>query len=109
MPSSQFVTLHVDADDYAAIWIDGELRFDRSTFAARGIRLDAGVHELRIDYQQYGGALQLALRIARAGAYPRPLQAEYLFPDAPAPGIVRLSNVTAWLGTTVADLPITFR
>ena len=48
VPSSQIVTLHVDADHYADIWIDGELRFARSTAAARGIRLDAGVHELRI-------------------------------------------------------------
>ena len=102
VPSSQIVTLHVDADDYAAIWIDGELRFARSTFAAQGIRLDAGVHELRIDYQQYGGTAHLSLQAGRAGPYPRPLQAEYLFPDAPAPGIVRLLTVTAWLGTTVA-------
>ena len=102
VPSSQIVTLHVDADDYAAIWIDGELRFARSTFAAQGIRLDAGVHELRIDYQQYGGTAHLSLQAGRAGTYPRPLQAEYLFPDAPAPGIVRLLTVTAWLGTTVA-------
>ena len=102
VPSSQIVTLHVDADDYAAIWIDGELRFARSTFAAQGIRLDAGVHELRIDYQQYGGTAHLSLQAGRASPYPRPLQAEYLFPDAPAPGIVRLLTVTAWLGTTVA-------
>ena len=102
VPSSQVVTLHVDADDYAAIWIDGELRFARSTFAARDIRLDAGVHELRIDYQQYGGTAHLSLRAGRAGPYPRLLQAEYLFPDAPAPGIVRLLTVTAWLGTAVA-------
>ena len=39
VPSSQSVTLHVDADDYADIWIDGELRFAKSTAAARGIRL----------------------------------------------------------------------
>ena len=102
VPSSQFITLHVDADDYAAIWIDGELRFAWSTSAARSIRLDAGVHELRIDYQQYAGTAHLSLRAGRAGAYPRPLQAEYLFPDAPAPGIVRLLTVTAWLRTTVA-------
>ena len=102
VPSSEIVTLHVDADDYAAIWIDGELRFARSTFAAQGIRLDAGVHELRIDYQQYGGTAHLSLQAGRASPYPRPLQAEYLFPDAPAPGIVRLLTVTAWLGTTVA-------
>ena len=97
VPSSQVVTLHVDADDYAAIWIDGELRFAQSTFAARDIRLDAGVHETRIDYQQYGGTAHLSLRAGRAGAYPRPLGTEYLFPDQPAPGALRLLTVTAWL------------
>ena len=97
VPSSQSVTLHVDADDYADIWIDGELRFAKSTAAARGIRLDAGVHELRIDYQQYGGALHLSLQAGRAGVYPRPLGTEYLFPDAPAPATLRLLTVTAWL------------
>ena len=97
VPSSQFVTLHVDADDYANIWIDGELRFVKSPAAARGIRLDAGIHELRIDYQQYGGALHLSLQAGRAGVYPRPLGTEYLFPDAPTPATLRLLTVTAWL------------
>ena len=97
VPSSQSVTLHVNADDYADIWIDGELRFAKSTAAARGIRLDAGVHELRIDYQQYGGALHLSLQAGRAGVYPRPLGTEYLFPDAPAPATLRLLTVTTWL------------
>ena len=31
VPSSQFVILHVEADDYADVWVDGELRFERST------------------------------------------------------------------------------
>ena len=97
VPSSQFVALHVDADDYADIWIDGELRFAKSTAAARGIRLDAGVHELRIDYQQYGGALHLSLQAGRAGVYPQPLGTEHLFPDAPTPATLRLLTVTAWL------------
>ena len=60
VPSSQFVILHVEADDYADVWIDGELRFARSIAAARGIRLDAGVHQLRIDFQQYRGTAHLS-------------------------------------------------
>ena len=47
-PSSQFVTLQVDADDYAEIWIDGELRFAGSVTAEQDVRVDAGFHELRI-------------------------------------------------------------
>ena len=101
VPSSQSVILHVEADDYADVWIDGELRFARSIAAARGIRLEAGVHELRIDYQQYGGALQLALRVARAGAYPRPLRTEQLFPDPPEPAMLQLVAVIGWLRAVV--------
>ena len=96
-PSSQFVTLRVDADDYAEIWIDGELRFAGSMTPEQGIRLDAGFHELRIDYQQYGGALHLSLQAGRAGVYPLPLGTEYLFPDAPTPATLRLLTVSAWL------------
>ena len=101
VPSSQFVILHVEADDYANVWIDGELRFARSIAAARGIRLDAGVHELRIDYQQYDGALHLSLRVARAGAYPRPLRTEQLFPDPPGPAALQWVAVIGWLRAVV--------
>ena len=101
-PSSQFVTLQVDADDYADVWIDGELRFARSIAAAPGIRLDAGVHELRIDYQQYGGAFSLLLHLKRSGAYLRPLGAEYLFPDLPEPATLQLVTAIGWLRTVVA-------
>ena len=97
VPSSQFVILHVEADDYADIWIDGELRFERSTAAARGIRPDAGVHQLRIDYQQYGGAAHLSLLARRAGAYPRPFHTDYLFPDPPGPATLQLVAVIDWL------------
>ena len=60
VPSRQSFTLHVYADDYADIWIDREQRFARSSAAARGVRLDAGVHELQVVYQQYAGAAHLA-------------------------------------------------
>ena len=40
VPSRQSFTLHVEADDYADIWIDGE-RFARSSAAARAVRLAA--------------------------------------------------------------------
>ena len=102
VPSSQFVVLHVGADDYADIWIDGELPFAKSTAAARGIRLDAGVHELRIDYQQYGGASSLLLHLKRSGAYLQPLGAEYLFPDLPEPPTLQLVTAIGWLRTVVA-------
>ena len=102
VPSSEFVILHVEADDYADIWIDGELRFERTTAAARGIRLDPGLHELRIDYQQYGGAANLSLLVRRGGAYPRPFRTDYLFPDVPESATLRLAAVIGRLPAIVA-------
>ncbi|MYF29021.1 MAG: hypothetical protein F4169_09190, partial [Gammaproteobacteria bacterium] len=101
VPSSQFVILHVEADDYANIWFNDELRFERSTAAARGIRPDAGVHQLRIDYQQYGGAAHLSLLARRGDAYPRPFRTDYLFPDIPTPATLRLVAVVGWLRVAV--------
>ena len=100
VPSSQFVILHVEADDYADIWIDGELRFARSINDARGVRLDAGVHELRIDYQQYDGPAYLSLLVGQAGAHPS-LQTEHLFPDPPAPATLQLVAAIGWLRAVV--------
>ena len=98
VPSSQFVNLHVEADDAADIWIDGELRFARSIAEPRRFRLEAGVHELEVRFQQYGGAANLSLLTRKeGGAYPRPLGTEYLFPDPPVPDTLRLLTATAWL------------
>ena len=104
VPSRQSFTLHVHADDYADIWIDGEQRFARSSAAARAIRLDAGVHELRIDYQQYAGEAHLALYEEWADAYPLPLLTGYLFPSQPEPNLLRLATLVDRLKFTVGIL-----
>lgn len=96
-PSSQFVTMHVGADDAADIWIDGELRFARSIAETQVFELEAGVHELQVRFQQYGGAAHLSLLAGRAGAYPRPLGIEYLFPDPPGPEHLARLTATIWL------------
>ena len=68
----------------ADIWIDGE-RVARSSAAARAVRLDAGVHELQIVFQQYAGAIHLAFSGGSEDAYPLPLRTGYLFPTQPEP------------------------
>ena len=104
VPSRQSFTLHVHADDYADIWIDGELRFNRSSAAARAVRLDAGVHELQIVFQQYAGAIHLAFSGGSEDAYPLPLRTGYLFPDQPEPNLLRLAGIVDRLTLTVGIL-----
>ena len=104
VPTDQSVTFRVDADDYVNIWIDGELVFPRSIAAIRVIALNAGIHELRIEYQQYAGPSHLALLVGSSGAYPRPLQTANLFPDQPEADILRLLAVRKWLLVTVCIL-----
>ena len=104
VPSSRSFTLHVEADDYADIWIDGEQRFARSSAAERAVRLDAGVHELQIAYQQYAGAANLAFTGGSGDAYQLPLRTGYLFPDQPEPNLLRLVGIVDRLTLTVGIL-----
>ena len=104
VPSRRSFTLHVEADDYADIWIDGEQRFARSSAAARAVRLDAGVHELQIVYQQYAGAANLAFTGGSGDAYPLPLRTGYLFPTQPEPNLLRLVGIVDRLKLTVGIL-----
>ena len=85
VPSRQSFTLHVHADDYADVRIDGELLFARSSAAARAVRLDAGVHDLQIAFQQYAGSTGLEFYEGSGSAYPLPLRTGYLFPNTPEP------------------------
>ena len=104
VPSRQSFTLHVYADDYADIWIDREQRFARSSAAARGVRLDAGVHELQVVYQQYAGAAHLAFYEGSRDAYPLPLRTGHLFPSQPEPDVLRLATIVDRLWLTVVTL-----
>ncbi len=104
VPTDQLVTFRVDADDSVDVWIDGELRFPGSVAAIRRIALGAGIHELRIDYQQYDGPYHLALNVGAAGAYPRLLHNANLFPEHPEAGILRLLAVREWLFVAVCVL-----
>ena len=104
LPSSRSFILHVEADDYADLWIDGEQRFTRSSAAERAVRLDAGVHELQIAYQQYAGATNLAFTEGTGDGYPLPLRTGYLFPDEPEPNLLRLAGIVDRLRLTVGIL-----
>ena len=104
VPSRQSFTLHVHADDYADVWINGALVFGRSSTAARTVGLDAGVHELHIIFQQYAGAANLQFYERSGNAYPLPLRTGHLFPSAPEPDLLRLATIVDRLKITVGTL-----
>ena len=104
VPSRQSFVVHVHADDYADVWINGELVFARSSAAARAVSLDAGVHELHITFQQYAGAANLQLYERSGNAYPLPLRTGYLFPSAPESDLLRLATIVDRLKLAVSTL-----
>ena len=64
VPEARTFTLHGAGDDRLEVWIDGELVIRRWPPAdmhteIRTVAMEAGVHELRVEYQQHGGARNL--------------------------------------------------
>ena len=91
------------------MWLDGELVIQRTPPAdmhtlVRTVRLDAGVHEIRVEYEQHGGALTMRLEWAPPGGRARPLPAYRLFREWPDTDDVRLAHGVAWLQRAVATL-----
>ena len=96
------VELHGAGDDRVDVWLDGELVIRRTPPAdmhtlVRTLRLDAGVHELRVDYEQHGGAFNMRLNWAPPGGRARPLPPYRLFHEPPDTDDVRLAYGVAWL------------
>ena len=109
VPEAAEVELHGAGDDRLDVWLDGALVIRRTSPAdmhtlVRTLRLDAGVHELRVEYEQHGGAFNMRLNWALPGGRPRPLPAYRLFHERPDNDDVRLAYGVAWLQRLVATL-----
>ena len=101
-PEAGEVALHGEGDDRLDVWLDGELVIRRTPPAdmdtqVRTVRLDAGVHELRVEYEQHGGVFNMRLEWAPPGGAARPLPAYSLFREWPDTEDVRLAYGVAWL------------
>ena len=102
VPAAGEYQLHGAGDDRLDVWLDGDLVIRRTPpgdmhTLTRAVRLDAGVHELRVEYQQHGGARALHLRWSQPGGRDRPLPARQLFPTAPDRDDIRLAERAAQL------------
>ena len=108
-PEAGDVELHGAGDDRLDVWLDGELVIRRTPPAdmhtlVRTVWLDAGVHELRVEYEQHGGAFDMRLEWAPPGGLGRPLHAYRLFRERPDTNDVRLAYGVAWLQRVVVTL-----
>ena len=109
VPEAGDVELHGSGDDRLDVWLDGELVIRRTPPAdmhtlVRTVRLDAGVHELRVEYEQHGGAFDMRLEWAPPGGLGRPFHAYRLFRERPDTNDVRLAYGVAWLQRVVVPL-----
>ena len=109
VPEAGEVELHGAGDDRLDVWLDGELVIRRTPPAdmhtlVRTLRLDAGVHELRVDYEQHGGAFNMRLEWSPPGGRARRLPPYRLFHERPDTDDVRLAYGVAWLQRLVATL-----
>ena len=104
------VELHGAGDDRLDVWLDGELVIRRTPpdddmhTLIRTVRLDAGAHELRVEYEQHGGAFNMRLEWAPPGGRARPLPAYRLFRERPNLDDVHLAYGVAWLQPAVVTL-----
>ena len=104
------VELHGAGDDRLDVWLDGELVIRRTPpdddmhTLIRTVRLDAGAHELRVEYEQHGGAFNMRLEWAPPGGRARPLPAYRLFQERPNLNDVHLAYGVAWLQPAVVTL-----
>ena len=107
VPEAEDVELHGAGDDRLDVWLDGELVIRRRPPAdmhteTRVLTLDAGVHDLRVEYEQHGGGYAARLLWAPREGRPRPLPLHGMFHSHPDSDDLRLVRRTAWLRVVVA-------
>ena len=97
VPEARAFNLHGAGDDRLDVWIDGELVIRRWPPAdmhteIRTVVLQAGVHELRVEYQQHGGTRDLRFEWFSNGGVVRPVTSARFFHEWPEAYAVQLTR-----------------
>src|SRR5688572_27725476 len=97
-------------NDEVELRVDGQLLVRRSLregmrTQGRRLALDAGAHELAVDYQQFGGGMALNIQRALAGQMPGPFLPTELFSQRVESRHVRMLDTARWVRRTT---PIVF-
>ena len=112
LPEPSVLELHGAGDDRLDVWIDEELLIRRTPPAdmhtqVRQVSLAAGVHEIRVEYAQHGGAYNLKLAWAPTDGRPRSLSEHHLFVQRPDDSDIQLVQRTTLLRALVPVLWLT--
>ena len=97
VPEARPFTLHGAGDDRLDVWVDGELAIHRWPPAdmhteTRTVAMEAGLHELRVEYQQHGGDRNLRFEWFPDGGLFRSVSSARLFHDLPDTHAVQLAR-----------------
>ncbi|MXZ71398.1 MAG: hypothetical protein F4Z04_07825 [Acidobacteria bacterium] len=103
VPESGPLEIHGAGDDWLNIYIDGDLvlrRYPPNDMhrVAETVNLDAGAHELLVEYQQEAGSYVVDVRSSPPSGLRRPLAGHRLFLERPSMEDVRLAERASWLG-----------
>ena len=84
VPQAQTIEFFAGGNDEVELRVDGELLLTRSLregmrTVGRRITLEAGAHEIAVDYQQFGGGMALNIQRALEGQQPAPFSPAELF------------------------------
>ncbi len=102
LPRARTVDLLAGADDAVQVRIDGQLVHRRDSSNGMNtvrttVALEAGVHELLVEYEQQAGGFSLNLLWAPKSRRPRALPPDQLFSAPPSPEDVRFLRIATWL------------
>ena len=103
-PQAERVDFYAGADDRVILRVDGEAVLERNPgvgmhTVARTVELEAGAHQLQVDYWQDGGGAYLNVQGAPAGGAPGLLSPARLFAEDPG-------ALGYWLRVAAARLPL---
>ncbi len=102
LPEAVSIDLYGAGDDRLDVWLDGELVIQRNPPAemhtiARTVALEPGVHEILIEYQQFGGSAALSVEWAPRDGPARAFAPSQLFPEQPTAERAQRAVRHAWL------------
>ena len=98
----QTIEFFAGGNDEVELRVDGELLLRRSLAdgmrtIGRRVRLEAGSHEIAVDYQQFGGSMALNIQRALEGQQPAPFSPAELFSRACRSRQVRPLAAARWM------------
>jgi hypothetical protein len=101
----QTIEFFAGGNDEIELRVDGQLlvrRNLREGMRTRGrlVALDAGAHELAVDYQQFGGGMSLNIQRALAGQMPGPFLPTELFSQRVESRHVQMLSAARWVRRT---------